>query len=93
MTGEGRNSSHLIMFDNCKDGYHYALIKNFDRLLGSCNKHQRKFRPYCCHCFVVESYTPEIMKEHMDTCFKYGGAKTVMPEKGKKDILQFKDYS
>ena len=33
------------------------------------------------------------MKEHMKDCFKYGGAKIVMPEKGKNDILQFKDYS
>ena len=29
----------------------------------------------------------------MDTCFKYGGEKIVMPEEGKNDILEFKDYS
>ena len=29
----------------------------------------------------------------MDRCFKYGGARIVMPEQGVNDILQFKDYS
>ena len=60
-----------IMFDNLKEGYHYALIKNFDRLLGSRYAHQREFCPYCCYGFVAENYTPEKMEEHMDTCFKY----------------------
>ena len=45
----GEKLMNLIMFDNIKYGYHYALIMNFDRLLGSGKAHQRKFCPYCWH--------------------------------------------
>ena len=33
------------------------------------------------------------MEEHMDICFKYGGARIVMPQVGVNDIVQFRDYS
>ena len=29
----------------------------------------------------------------MDDCFKYGGVKVIMPEKGKNDEIKFTDYS
>ena len=89
----GEKLINLIMFDNLKNGYHYVLTKNFDKLLGSRYAHQRKFCPYCCHGIKIEGYSPEKIKEHMDTCFTYGGAKIVMPEEGKNDKLKFKDYS
>ena len=42
----GEKSMNLIMYANLKEGYYYALIKNFDRHLGSCKEHQRRFCPY-----------------------------------------------
>ena len=56
------------MFDNSNEGHHYAWIKNLDRRLRSSGDHQKKFCPFCLHGFRVEGYTPEKMKEHMDTC-------------------------
>ena len=37
---------NLIMFDHSNGGHHYALIKNFDRLLSSGRGHVKKFCPF-----------------------------------------------
>ena len=55
----GEKLINLIMFDNLKGGYHYALIKNFDRLLGRQGDKGKKFCPYCCHGSIPENITPE----------------------------------
>ena len=39
----GENPINLIMYDNLKEGYHYALIKNLDRLLGRGDAHAKKY--------------------------------------------------
>ena len=81
------------MFDNLNGGYHYALIKNFDRLLSSGHGHVKKLCPFCLHGFIKDCLKPGQLEEHMERCFTYGGTKIVIPEKGKNDILQFKDYT
>ena len=32
------------------------------------------------------------MKEHMETCFTYGGCKLIMPEKG-ENTIEFTEYN
>ena len=80
------------MFDNLNAGHHYALIKNFDRLLGSSGGHPKTFCPFCCHGFIKKMLKPGQLEEHMERCFTYGATKIVMPEEG-KNVLEFKDYS
>ena len=39
----GETPINLIMYDNLREGYQYAIIKNLDRLLGSGYADQKKF--------------------------------------------------
>ena len=89
---KGKKLINLIIFDNLKGGYHYALIKNFDRLLGSGDDHPKKFCPFCLHGFRKDCLKPGQLEEHKEKCFTYGGTRIVMPEEGKDDTLQIKDY-
>ena len=46
-----QKSINLLMLEN-GEHYHYVLIKNLNRLLGSREGHHTKvFCPYCCHGF------------------------------------------
>ena len=81
------------MFDNSNGGNHYALIKNFDRLLGRQGGHVKTYCPFCCHGFVRDCLKPGQLEEHKERCYTYGATMIVMPEEGKNDTLEFKDYS
>ena len=74
------------------DKYHYVLIQNLNRLLGSGKDHPKEFCPYCCYGFVKKYIKPGQMKEHIETCFTYGGRKVIMPEKG-EDTIEFTQYN
>ena len=53
----------------------------------------KTFCPFCLHGFVKDCLKPGQLEEHKERRFTYGGTKIVMPEKGKNDRLEFKDYS
>ena len=77
---------NLLMLDN-GTGYHYVLIRDLNRLLGSrAQGHTKIFCPYCCWGFDKRYLEPGEMVKHMDICFKFKGAKVEMPEKGKNKI-------
>ena len=88
----GKEAINLLMLED-ENRYHYVLIKNFDRLLGKSDSHPKNFCPYCCHGFDKRSLKDGQIDEHMTKCFTYGGTRIVLPEKGKNDILKFKNYS
>ena len=71
--------------------YHYVLIKDFNKLLGSGGERPKQWCPYCCHGFDTRYLKPGQMDEHMKTCFTYGGCKVNMPEIG-KNTIEFTQY-
>ena len=64
---------NLIMIED--DGrYHYALIKNLNRLLRTpADTHTKEFCPFCLHGFDLRCLKPGQMKNHMEECFKKRG--------------------
>ena len=90
----GKEAINLLMLDNGKR-YHYVLIKNLNKLLGKSGavSNPKNFCPYCCHGFDKRYLKDGQMVQHMDVCFKYKGTKVIMPEKGKTDVIRFKNYS
>ena len=60
---------NLIMIED--DGrYHYALIKDLNRLLRSpADTNTKEFCQFCLHGFVKRYLKPGQMKNHMEECF------------------------
>ena len=88
---QDKKTINLLMLEN-GEKYHYVLISDFNRLLGSGKHMPKEFCPYCCHGFDKRYLKPGKMEEHMENCFTYGGCKVRMPEDG-KNIIQFTQYN
>ena len=76
-----------LLLVTSEDNYHYCLIRDFDKLMHRCNKHNGKkyFCKYCLHAFTRE----DMLQEHTPQCMALNGAqKTSLPEEG-ENILEF----
>ena len=81
------NKINLLLIE--RDGNtHYCLIKNLSRLLSSqVSKHNGKI--YICPRCINPFKSEESLTKHLEYCTNTDCIKTVMPEKGKNDILKF----
>ena len=81
------NKINLLLIE--RDGNtHYCLIKNLSRLLSSqVSKHNGK--TYICPRCINPFKSQESLDNHLEYCINTDCIKTVMPEKGKNDILKF----
>ena len=70
--------------------YHYAWIKNYDRLLSYDNSHPKVFCPYCCYGFDKSRNGIENLRKHKEHCEEYGPQRTEMP---KETFIQFKEVT
>ena len=67
----------------------YILINDFNRFMYDHSLHhgRRHFCRYCLHDFI----TKEILKRHINDCFKINDKQTIkMPKKG--ESVKFKDF-
>ena len=70
---------------------HYCLIENFSRLVSSqVSKHNGK--SFLCERCLNPFPTEESLNKHEEYCNTNECIKVVMPEKGKNDIVKFKNY-
>ena len=75
-----------------KDGVqHYCLVKNLSRLLSSqVSNHNGK--KYSCDMCLNPFWCEQSLNKHLEYCSNHEAVKIEMPEKGKNDILKFKNY-
>ena len=78
-----------LLLVNDKNKWHYVLVRNFDRLVGSqWNSHIRRTH-FCRTCYHGFS-SAEVLKNHIENgCVKMEGSQIVLPEKG--DVMQFEN--
>lgn len=78
------NAIDLFLHDE-----HYTLIKDFDKLNYSYNKHKAKkhFCKKCMHCFCRK----EILERHIPDCDLNNPTKTVLPAEGSK--MEFQNFN
>ena len=70
---------------------HYCLIRDLNRFLHRANRTGAKKRYYCPYC--LNGFTSEVvLNKHLEFCATKGEQKIVLPEKGKGDVLKFRDY-
>ena len=84
-------SNVALLLINDKEKWHYILIKNFDRLLGSqWNNHKSK-KHFCRTCYHGFS-SAEVLKNHIENgCVKMEGSQIVLPEKG--EVMKFENHN
>jgi hypothetical protein len=63
--------------------YHYAWIKNYDRLLSYNNHITKVFCPHCCYGFQKNRNGKENLRKHKVKCEAYGPQRTTLPKEGK----------
>ena len=56
---------NLLMLQQ-DEKYHYVLITNLDKLLGSRDGHQKKFCPFCCYGFDARCVKDGKLEQHME---------------------------
>jgi hypothetical protein len=66
--------------------YHYAWIKNYDRLLSYDNHHGKVFCPHCCYGFDKRGNGKENLRKHKVICEAYGPQRTTLPKEGENWI-------
>ena len=75
-----------------KDGVkHYTWVKNISRLLSSQVSNHKEKHYFCLRC-LNHFWTPKSLEKHSEYCRNHEAVKIEMPEKGKNDILKFKNY-
>ena len=75
-----------------KDGVkHYCLVKNVSRLLSSQVSNHKEKHHFCLRC-LNPFWTHKSLNKHLEYCSNHEAVKIEMPEKGKNDILKFKNY-
>ena len=75
-----------------KDGVkHYTWVKNISRLLSSQVSNHKEKHYFCLRC-LNPFWTPKSLEKHLEYCRNHEAVKIEMPEKGKNDILKFKNY-
>ena len=75
-----------------KDGVkHYTWVKNISRLLSSQVSNHREKHHFCLRC-LNPFWSHKSLEKHLEYCKNYEAVKIEMPEKGKNDILKFKNY-
>ena len=60
--------------------FHYAWIKNYDRLLTHDHKHPKVFCRYCCYGFQKNRNGLENLRKHELNCEPYGPQRTELPK-------------
>jgi hypothetical protein len=91
LTAETKRRHHVNLLWLKKDtNAHYCLIKDLNAFLCRTKKTRNKtyFCNYCLHGFTKET----LLQEHVQYCSIHGAQKIEIPEKGKNDILEFRDY-
>lgn len=81
------NIELLLVFDETKR--HYALIKNFNRLMAS--RTTRSAQSYYCRRCLHEYTNERLLREHGTSCSKIAPQRVTMPKPGKEDILEFRN--
>ena len=70
---------------------HYCLIESFSRLVSS-QVSKDKGKSFLCERCLNPFLTEESLNKHKEYCNTNECIKVVMPEKGKNDIVKFKNY-
>ena len=84
-----RIACSLIIDRRGRKEKNYILINDFNRFMYDHSLHhgRRHFCRYCLHDFI----TKEILKRHINDCFKINDKQTIkMPKKG--ESVKFKDF-
>jgi len=77
--------------ENNKKSAHYALIKDFKKLIFKSLAHYRSYEVICNKCMI--GFTNEsAYNKHLYYCTT-GNTQCVMPEEGKDDIVEFKNHT
>ena len=77
--------------ENNKKSAHYALIKDFKKLIFKSLAHYRSYEVICNKCMI--GFTNEsAYNKHLYYCTT-GNTQCVMPEEGKDDIVEFKNHA
>ena len=75
-----------------KDGVkHYTWVENISRLLSSQVSNHKEKHHFCLRC-LNPFWTHKSLEKHLEYCSNHEAVKIEMPEKGKNDILKFKNY-
>ena len=75
-----------------KDGVkHYTWVKNISRLLSSQVSNHKEKHHFCLRC-LDPFWSHKSLEKHLEYCRNHEAVKIEMPEKGKNDILKFKNY-
>ena len=79
----------LLLLKN-KTTSHYCLIRNLNRFLSrtKTTRKQQFFCPYCLHGFNLD----KLLKEHIVYCSTNEPQKVTLPDSGKNDMLEYKEF-
>ena len=70
---------------------HYTWVKNISRLLSSQVSNHKEKHYFCLRC-LNPFWIPKSLEKHLEYCSNHEAVKIEMPEKGKNNILKFKNY-
>ena len=70
---------NLLLIEG-EEKFHYAWIKNYDRLLTHDFTNTKVFCPYCCYGFRKDRHGIENLRKHKLNCEMYGPQRTELPK-------------
>ena len=70
---------------------HYTWVKNISRLFSSQVSNHKEKHYFCLRC-LNPFWAPKSLEKHLEYCSNHEAVKIEMSEKGKNDILKFKNY-
>jgi hypothetical protein len=82
------NDRFDLLYIESNQNTHYCLIKDLDSFRYDKNKHKQ----YTCRNCLQGFQRKETMEKHKEICFNHKHCNTIMPKKGKNDVLKFKNH-
>ena len=80
----------LLYLQTTLNDSHYCYIKNLNRLLSRTTPKHNAYH-FCRYCLQAFS-SNRVLHKHMEYCSRHEAQRTVLPEAGKDDALQFRDF-